>query len=183
MTSADELLHRTLASLAGRPLPESTYRLQFHARFTFRDAIRLVPYLHELGVTHCYASPYLKARPGSLHGYDITDHRRLNPDIGGDDDHAAWVRALHERGMGHLLDVVPNHMGVVGNDNPWWNDVLENGPSSPYAAFFDIDWYSSPRPQLHGKVLLPILGAPYGEVLESGQLRLAFAAGAFTLPY
>src|SRR5947209_6061368 len=172
MSIADDLLRKTAASLAGRPLPESTYRLQFNAHFTFRDATALVPYLHELGVTHCYASPYLKARPGSLHGYDITDHRRLNPEIGSDEDHAAWVQALREHSMSHLLDTVPNHMGIIGNDNPWWNDVLENGPGSPYAGFFDIDWYSSPRVQLHGKVLLPILGAAYGDVLESGQLRL-----------
>jgi (1->4)-alpha-D-glucan 1-alpha-D-glucosylmutase len=183
MSIADDLLGKTLAALAGRRLPESTYRLQFHAHFTIRDATRIVPYLHELGVTHCYASPYLKARPGSLHGYDITDHRRLNPEIGSDADHAAWVRALAEHGMSHILDTVPNHMGVVGSDNPWWNDVLENGPGSRYAEFFDIDWYSSPRAELQGKVLLPILGTPYGEVLESQQIRLAFADGAFTLHY
>jgi (1->4)-alpha-D-glucan 1-alpha-D-glucosylmutase len=183
MSIADDLLRSTLATLAGRPLPESTYRLQFHAGFTFADATRLVPYWHDLGVTHCYASPYLKARPGSLHGYDITDHRRLNPEIGTDQEHAAWVRTLHEHGMRHILDTVPNHMGVVGNDNPWWNDVLENGPCSPYADFFDIDWDSSPRAQLQGKVLLPILGAAYGEVLESQQIRLAFAGGVFSLHY
>src|SRR5262249_53093397 len=137
----------------------------------------------ELGVTHCYASPYLKARPRSLHGYDIVDHRQLNPEIGTPEDHAAWVRALQERGMSHILDTVPNHMGVVGGENLWGNDGLEDGPSSPYAGFFDIDWYSSPRPQLHGKVLLPILGAPYGEVLESQQIRLAFDDGAFGLHY
>src|SRR5262249_24984332 len=166
----------------GRPLPESTYRLQFHAGFTFRDAARLVPYLHDLGVTHCYASPYLKARPGSLHGYDITDHRQLNPEIGSVDDYNAWVQALHDHGMGHIADIVPNHMGV-GNDNPWSYDVLENGQSSAYGAFFDIEWHSSPRPELQGKVLLPVLGALYGDVLESQQIRLAFADGAFTLHY
>jgi (1->4)-alpha-D-glucan 1-alpha-D-glucosylmutase len=183
MSIADDLLRKAAAALAGRTLPESTYRLQFNARFTFRDATTLVPYLHALGVTHCYASPYLKARPGSAHGYDITDHRRLNPEIGTDEDHATWTEELHRHGMSHVLDTVPNHMSVVGNDNPWWNDVLENGPSSPHAGFFDIDWYSSPRMQLHGKVLLPILGAAYGDVLESRQLRLAFVSGAFTLHY
>jgi (1->4)-alpha-D-glucan 1-alpha-D-glucosylmutase len=183
MSIASDLLTKTLASLPRPALPESTYRLQFHAGFTFQDATRWVPYLHRLGVTHCYASPYLKARHGSLHGYDITDHRRLNPDIGSDEDHAEWVRTLQEHGMSHLLDTVPNHMGILGNDNPWWNDVLENGPSSPYAEFFDIDWYSSPRAQLQGKVLLPVLGAPYGEALESQQIRLAFDRGTFTLHY
>jgi (1->4)-alpha-D-glucan 1-alpha-D-glucosylmutase len=180
---ADDLVRKTAAALADRRFPESTYRLQFNAGFTFRDATRLVPYLHALGVTHCYASPYLKARPGSLHGYDITDHRHLNPEIGTPEDHEAWVTALREHGMSHILDIVPNHMGVLGNDNLWWNDILENGPSSPYAGFFDIEWSSSPRPQLQGKVLLPVLGAPYGEALESQQLRLAFAGGAFVLHY
>jgi (1->4)-alpha-D-glucan 1-alpha-D-glucosylmutase len=182
-TLADDLLRTTAAALAGRQFPESTYRLQFHAGFTFRDATRLVPYLHALGVTHCYASPYLKARPGSLHGYDITDHHCLNPEIGTPEDHEAWCRALREHGMSHILDIVPNHMGVLGNDNLWWNDILENGPSSPYAGFFDIEWSSSPRPQLQDKVLLPVLGAPYGEVLESQQLHLSFAGGAFVLQY
>ncbi len=165
-----------------RPLPESTYRLQFHAGFTFRDATRLVPYLHELGVTHCYASPYLKARPGSRHGYDIQDHSALNPEIGSPDEYEAWVEALHAQGMGQILDVVPNHMGIVGNGNPWWNDVLENGPSSPFADYFDIDWVSY-KPTLHQKVLLPVLGGPYGKVLEAGQLRLGYEGGAFAVHY
>src|SRR5439155_22958864 len=138
----DQLLAHTAEALAARRLPEATYRLQFHAGFTFRDAARLVPYLAELGITDCYASPYLKARPGSLHGYDITDHRQLNPEIGREQDYAAWVQALREHGMSHVVDIVPNHMGILGNSNPWWNDVLENGPSSPYAAFFDIEWHS-----------------------------------------
>jgi (1->4)-alpha-D-glucan 1-alpha-D-glucosylmutase len=180
---ATDLLGKTIATLAGRRFPESTYRLQFNAGFTFKDATRVVPYLNALGVTHCYASPYLKARPGSLHGYDITDHHLLNPEIGTNEDHAAWVEALAAHGMSHIVDTVPNHMGILGNDNLWWNDILENGPSSPYAGFFDIDWQSSPRPQLQSKVLLPVLGAPYGEVLESQQIRLTFSAGAFFLQY
>ena len=120
---------------------------------------------------HCYASPYLKARPGSTHGYDITDHRVLNPEIGSPEDHAAWVKTIRDHGMGQILDMVPNHMGVVGNENPWWNDVLENGPASPYAAYFDIAWHASLRPELQGRVLMPILGDPYGKVLEAGQLK------------
>ncbi len=180
----DTLLAQTVEEItARRRFPEATYRLQFHAGFTFRDALRIVPYLHDLGVTHCYASPYLKARPGSQHGYDITDHSQLNPEIGSAEDYDAWVAALHEHGMGQILDMVPNHMGILGNENPWWNDVLENGPSSPQAVFFDISWYSSPRQELWGRVLLPVLGAPYGQALEAGEIRLACEAGAFTVHY
>jgi (1->4)-alpha-D-glucan 1-alpha-D-glucosylmutase len=166
-----------------RQWPESTYRLQFHAGFTFRDAVAIVPYLHDLGITHCYASPYLKARPGSTHGYDITNHQLLNPEIGSDEDYATLLQILHDHGMGQILDTVPNHMGVVGNENPWWNDVLENGPSSVYASYFDISWYSSPRPELRGRVLIAVLGDPYGKVLESGELRLVYEAGAFSIHY
>jgi (1->4)-alpha-D-glucan 1-alpha-D-glucosylmutase len=179
----EPLLAKIRDEAVSRHLPESTYRLQFHVGFKFRDAARLVPYLHDLGVTHCYASPYLKARPGSTHGYDIVNHKLLNPEIGTEEEYAAFVQALHEHDMGQILDVVPNHMGIVGNENVWWDDVLENGLSSPYASFFDIAWYSSPRKELQEKVLLPILGDPYGRVLESGQIRLLYAAGTFTLTY
>jgi len=168
---------------AGPEFPGATYRLQFHAGFTFRDACALLPYLHDLGITHCYASPYLKARPGSTHGYDITNHQLLNPEIGSEDDYADWVKALQAHEMGQILDIVPNHMGIAGNENPWWNDLLENGPASPYAGFFDISWHASPRPELQNKVLTPVLGDPYGKVLEAQQLRLAYAAGAFTVHY
>src|SRR5439155_6970184 len=143
----------------------------------------LVPYLHDLGISYCYASPYLKARPGSTHGYDIINHQLLNPEIGSDEEYADWVEALHAHGMGQILDTVPNHMGVAGNETPWWNDLLENGPASPYAGFFDVSWHASPRPELQNKVLLPVLGDPYGKVLEAQQLRLAYAAGAFTVHY
>ncbi len=185
---ADELVEGLLAQVtqrisAGRRFPEATYRLQLHAGFTFREACRIVPYLRDLGITHCYASPYLKARPGSTHGYDITDHRVLNPEIGTDEDHSAWVKTMRDHGLGQILDMVPNHMGVVGNENPWWNDVLENGPASPYAAYFDIAWYASPRPELQGRVLIPILGDPYGKVLEASQLQLDFESGAFRVNY
>src|SRR5437660_7986106 len=167
---------------ARRRFPEATYRLQFHAGFRFADALQLVPYLHELGVTDCYASPYLKARPGSTHGYDIQDHRVLNLEIGTEADYSAFVEALHAHGMGQVLDVVPNHMGIVGNENVWWNDVLENGPASPYAGFFDIDW-CAPKPELQETVLLPLLGDPYGKVLEVFQLRLGYEASAFAIHY
>src|SRR5688572_6556947 len=156
---------------ARRCLPESTYRLQLHAGFTFRDALALVPYLHALGITHYYASPFLQARSGSTHGYDITNHQVLNAEIGTEADYEALCQTLQAHGMGQILDIVPNHMGVTGNANAWWRDVLENGPASPYAGFFDIAWDASTRVELHGKVLLPILGKSYGEALESQEIR------------
>ena len=156
---------------------------QFHSDFGFRDAVRILPYLHELGITDCYASPYLKARPGSRHGYDITDHAQLNPEVSKDDDYSDWLQSLKRLQMGQILDVVPNHMAVVGNENNWWNDVLENGPASPYANYFDIAWSSSPRPELQGRVLIPILGETYAKVLEAQQLRLEYADGAFFVHY
>jgi (1->4)-alpha-D-glucan 1-alpha-D-glucosylmutase len=184
MPPTESLLRKTAAAIAGRRyFPGATYRLQLHAGFTFRDALAVTPYLRDLAITHCYASPYLKARPGSTHGYDIIDHRQFNPEIGTDEDYEAWVTALADNGLGQILDTVPNHMGIVGNENAWWNDVLENGPSSPYAGYFDIAWTASPRPELQGKVLLPVLGDPYGKVLESQQICLAYAAGTFTLSY
>jgi (1->4)-alpha-D-glucan 1-alpha-D-glucosylmutase len=180
----EELLNRSLEPADPRlRLPESTYRLQFHAGFTFRDATAIVPYLADLGITHCYASPYLKARPGSTHGYDIVDHSVLNPEIGSPEDYEAFVAALRAHGLGHVLDVVPNHMGVGSDDNAWWNDVLENGRSSRYGAYFDIAWRASLRPELQDKVLLPVLGEPYGNVLEAGQLQLDFKGGAFRVHY
>jgi (1->4)-alpha-D-glucan 1-alpha-D-glucosylmutase len=167
---------------AGRRTPQSTYRLQFHAGFTFRDACRIVPYLHDLGITDCYASPYLKARPGSKHGYDICDHLALNPEIGTEVDYNDFFQALQAKGMGQILDIVPNHMGIVGNENAWWNDVLENGPCARHAGYFDIEWYPI-KPELRDKVMLGVLGDPYGKVLESGQLRLSYAAGCFAINY
>ena len=163
-------------------LPEATYRLQFHAGFTFRDACARVPYLHNLGITDCYASPYLKARAGSMHGYDISDHQSLNPEIGTQEEYDAWITALQAHGMGQILDIVPNHMGIVGNENAWWNDVLENGPCARHAGYFDIDWYPV-KPELRERVLLGFLGEPYGKVLESGQITLRYGAGAFTIHY
>lgn len=166
------------------PYPRATYRLQLNAELTFRDAERLVPYLAGLGVSHLYASPFLMARPGSQHGYDIVDHTRLNPEIGTDADLDALTTALHRHGMGLILDFVPNHMGVMGADNGWWLDVLEWGESSPYASFFDIDWQPAEQ-SLRGKVLLPILGDHYGVVLERGELPLRFdaARGTFSVWY
>ena len=165
------------------PIPTSTYRLQFGPTFGFRDATAIVPYLDRLGVGTLYASPYLKARAGSTHGYDIVDPNALNPEIGTGADHAALIAASQARGIGHLLDFVPNHMGI-GPDNPWWNDVLAWGERSAYASFFDIDWRPL-RPDLHGKVLVPFLGDHYGRVLESGELQVRFDAqnGRFAVHY
>ena len=163
--------------------PGATYRLQFRKEFTFRDALAIVPYLADLGITDAYASPILKARPGSSHGYDITDHHHLNPEVGTEPEFDAWADALKARGLGILLDIVPNHMAVVGCENAWWNDILENGPSSPYAGYFDIAWSASTRPELQGRVLIPILGEPYIKVLESQQLTLEYDAGSFSDRY
>lgn len=171
--------------LTRRPptVPTATYRLQFTPQFGFRDATAIVPYLNDLGVGHIYASPYLKARPGSMHGYDVVDPNALNPEIGTPAEHAAMVAAAQAEGMGQILDFVPNHMGV-GPDNPWWNDVLEWGERSTYAEFFDIDWRPL-KPELQGKVLMPTLGDHYGRVLESGEIKLSFdpAAGTFAVEY
>src|SRR5215472_11739755 len=165
-------------------VPVSTYRLQFNRNFTFSQAAEIVPYLDALGISHCYASPYLRARPGSMHGYDIIDHHHLNPEIGTPEEYERFVAVLHEHGMGQILDIVPNHMGVMGSDNVWWLDVLENGESSAYAEFFDIDW-DPVKDELQGKVLIPVLAEQYGNVLEKGDLKLTFDAerGEFSILY
>jgi (1->4)-alpha-D-glucan 1-alpha-D-glucosylmutase len=156
-------------------IPRATYRLQFHAGFGFRDAAALAPYLARLGVSHVYASPFLKARPGSSHGYDMVDHNSLNPELGDEAAFREMSAAFRAHGLGQVLDFVPNHMGVGGADNPWWLDVLEWGPDSQYAGWFDIDW-DPDRRYLTGKLLIPFLGEQYGAVLESGQLELRFEA-------
>ena len=163
-------------------LPLSTYRLQFNGQFTFRDARAIVDYLHALGITDAYASSYLRAVPGSPHGYDVADPTRLNPEIGTDAEYWAWIDALRAHGMGHVLDLVPNHMGIAKSANPWWLDVLENGPSSRFAHFFDIDWQPV-KAELRDKLLIPILGDQYGDVLERQELTLTFDDGAFAVRY
>src|SRR5258708_1742483 len=162
----------------------ATYRLQFHKGFPFRDAPALVPYLARLGISHIYASPLTEARPGSTHGYDIVNHARLNPEIGSPGDFAALVDTLHDHDLGLILDFVPNHMGVGGTDNAWWLDVLEWGQESPLAAYFDINWDAA-RPDLKGRVLLPLLGDQYGVILEQGEIALRFdaEAGSFAAWY
>jgi (1->4)-alpha-D-glucan 1-alpha-D-glucosylmutase len=163
-------------------IPAATYRLQFNSRLTFEQAAGMVDYLHDLGVSDCYASPPLAARPDSSHGYDITDHSKINPEIGSEEEFAEFARRLGRRGMGLILDVVPNHMSIAGSSNRWWNDVLENGPSSPYAQFFDIDWMP-PKPDLAGKVLLPMLGDQYGHALENQEITITCRQGAFFANY
>ncbi|MCC6166831.1 MAG: malto-oligosyltrehalose synthase [Caldilineaceae bacterium] len=167
---------------AERRIPAATYRLQFHPGFTFRAAAALTDYLHTLGVSDVYASPIFAARPGSLHGYDVTDPTRLNPELGSADDFASLALALRRREMGLILDIVPNHMGINDPTDAWWWDVLENGPSSVYAPYFDIEWQPV-KDELENRVLLPVLGDQYGVVLESGQLKLVYADGAFQIGY
>jgi (1->4)-alpha-D-glucan 1-alpha-D-glucosylmutase len=150
-------------------VPRATYRLQLHAGFGFKDAAAVAPYLAQLGVSHVYLSPIFKARPGSVHGYDVTDHNQLNPELGTENDFASMIDAFRDHGLGRILDLVPNHVGVWGADNPLWLDVLEWGPYSQYAGWFDIDWSAQ-----DGKLLAPVLGAQYGEELRSGKLKLRF---------
>ena len=182
LTATTEL-DQTIAALAAKcRIPSATYRVQFSQDFTFRDAEALVPYLHRLGISDLYASPILAAVPGSTHGYDVCDPARLNPELGAPEDFERLSAALQAHGMGLLLDIVPNHMGIAGNCNPWWTDVLENGRASRYARFFDIDW-TPVKPELAGKVLLPVLEDQYGNVLDSGKLALVYVDGRFELHY
>ncbi len=169
---------------AGGALPTATYRWQFHKGFGFRDAARLVAYLADLGVSHCYASPYLKAHPGSTHGYDIVDHSRINPEVGSEDERKEFVAALRRHGLSQILDIVPNHMRVDDPDNRLWWDVLANGRRSRFAHYFDIDWETPERPY-EDKLVVPILGGQYGEVLESGAIALDFdpGRGGFVVRY
>src|SRR3954463_9693914 len=163
---------------AGKPVPVSTYRVQLrppaddHPGFSFDDAAAVVPYLAELGVSHLYCSPYLQAAPGSMHGYDVVDHQRVNEELGGEAGHQAFCSRLGELGMGQVLDIVPNHMAIGPRNRYWW-DVLENGPSSRYATWFDIDWQSA-EVKLQNKVLIPVLGDQHGKVLGAGQIRIDF---------
>jgi (1->4)-alpha-D-glucan 1-alpha-D-glucosylmutase len=173
----EDIVYRILAE---RRIPASTYRLQFNADFTYTDALALIDYLHALGISDAYASPLFKPRAGSTHGYDTVDYNQLNPALGSEADFGAWSLALRKRGLGLLLDVVPNHMGVAP-ENRWWMDVLENGMASTYASYFDIDWELSERSR--HKVLLPVLGDHFGRVLEQGDIRLQYRDGAFVLCY
>jgi (1->4)-alpha-D-glucan 1-alpha-D-glucosylmutase len=182
LTIVESVLQQVRDRLRHQRLPQATYRLQFNLDFTFQQATELIPYWSGLGISDCYASPYLKAVAGSRHCYDTVDHASLNPELGTGSDFAAWITALRSRQMGHILDFVPNHMGVATNDNAWWQDVLENGPSSRFAPFFDIDWQPL-KADLKNKVLLPVLGGQFGKVLEDQELCLIFEGGAFVLQY
>ncbi|MFZ2948459.1 MAG: malto-oligosyltrehalose synthase, partial [Desulfuromonadaceae bacterium] len=166
----------------GLRIPAATYRLQFNSGFRFSDAGEIVSYLHRLGISDIYASPCFKASVGSLHGYDVLDQNSLNPEIGTEDEFEALVRELKKNGMGQILDIVPNHMCIEGQGNAFWMDVLENGPSSLYAGFFDIDWHPVKK-ELENKILIPILGDQYGSVLDSGELRISFEEGSFFVHY
>src|SRR3954471_14392632 len=164
-------------------VPRATYRIQFNAGFTFADAWEIVPYLAELGISDVYASPILRARKGSPHGYDVVDASALNPELGTEEDFQALHEALRDRGLGLLLDVVPNHM-AASPENAWWMSVLENGEHSRFFHYFDMEWTPvTTRGQTVSKVLLPILGKPYGEALESREIQLHFDVDGFFFTY
>ncbi len=159
-----------------------TYRVQLHAGFTFDDAAAVAGYLAGLGVSHLYCSPFLQAAPGSTHGYDVVDHGRLNEELGGEAGYRRLVAASRDEGLAQVLDIVPNHMALAGRANRWWWDVLENGQSSRYAGYFDIDW-DPPEQKLTATVLMPVLGDHYGRVLEAGELRVQREGGSFVVRY
>ncbi len=175
----NDCLQKTLATEARTPT--STYRLQMHEKFTFEDAQAILPYLKKLGIGDAYLSPIFEARPHSMHGYDVTRHDCLNPELGGEEKFAPFAAALRAAEMGLLLDTVPNHMGV-GNQSIWWQDVLENGRASEYSEYFDIDWEPL-KPEMQNKLLLPILGCQYGEALEAAQLQVKFEDGRALIAY
>ena len=163
-------------------IPVATYRLQFHKDFGFAQTQAIIEYLKELGISDVYASPLFKARTGSGHRYDVVNHTRLDPVLGLEHDFETFASTLRSHGLGLILDIVPNHMGIAEASNAWWMDILENGPSSSYASYFDIDWHPV-NPHLENKLLLPILEDQYGNVLEDGKLRLAYEDGAFFVYY
>ncbi len=162
--------------------PRATYRIQLHAGFGFDQAAEAAEYLAALGVSHMYCSPYLQAAPGSMHGYDVVDYHRVNGELGGEAGHERFCRRLGELGLGQVLDMVPNHMAAAGRANAWWWDILENGPASRYAPYFDIEW-NPPEERLRNRVMLPILGERYGKVLAAGEVRLRREGGAFSFQY
>lgn len=180
LTTSTQLIQN--ARMAIRNIPAATYRLQFNEHFRLADALTLVPYLHELGISHVYASPLFKAAAHSTHGYDVCDFAQLNPEIGTEEDLEKLVVLLRGHNMGLILDIVPNHMGISAGGNDWWADILKNGAASPFARYFDIQW-ESVDPKLRGKVLLPILGDQYDRVLKRGELRLQQDNGAPVLRY
>lgn len=161
--------------------PSSCYRLQLHSGFTFDDAAAVAGYLKKLGISHVYCSPYLQAAKGSQHGYDVVDQQSVNAELGGEEGHARFCATLKELGLGQVLDIVPNHM-ATGSENKYWWDVLENGPSSRFAIWFDVDW-NSPEVKLQNKVLIPVLGGQYGQALNAGQLLIDYNGSSFQVRY
>ena len=178
---ADQVWDETVARLRRRRIPSSVYRVQLSGEFPLQAAAGVVPYLAELGICDLYTSPWLRAAPGSSHGYDVVAHDSIDPEMGGEEGLRILTEALRQAGMGLLVDLVPNHMSI-SSENQLWQDVLENGPSSTYAPFFDIVW-KPVKDELEDKVLLPVLGDQYGAVLEAGDLRLVLAQGTFFLRY
>ncbi|HEX3822108.1 MAG TPA: malto-oligosyltrehalose synthase [Candidatus Sulfotelmatobacter sp.] len=167
--------------MASTRFPSATYRIQLNKDFRFADTVGILDYLQELGISDLYLSPVLASRKGSTHGYDVTDPTRINPDLGTEEEFAALQTELQNRNMGLLLDIVPNHMAASA-ENPWWMDVLENGAQSAFAAFFDIDWQPHAR-SLEGRILLPVLGRPFGEALDAGEIKLIYSDGRFFFQY
>ncbi|MEJ7837760.1 MAG: malto-oligosyltrehalose synthase, partial [Thermomicrobiales bacterium] len=178
--------HRSLADVVAeyrqQAPPRATYRLQFNHEFTFDHATAIVPYLANLGISHVYASPLFAAATGSMHGYDVVDYSVINPEIGDEASFDRFVEILHRHDLKLIVDFVPNHMGIEGGQNAWWQDVLEHGEWSPFADYFDIDWAPIKR-ELHGKVLVPFLGGQYGDVLEAAELQLAYREGSLVVNY
>jgi (1->4)-alpha-D-glucan 1-alpha-D-glucosylmutase len=164
-----------------RRIPSSTYRLQLHQGFAFDDATKVADYLQALGISHVYCSPYLQAAPGSMHGYDVVDYQKVNEELGGEEGQKRFCQRLGELGLGQVLDIVPNHM-ALGMQNRYWWDVLENGPSSRYSTWFDIDWHPGDM-KLQNKVLIPVLGDQYGRVLSAGQIKLEHSNQGFQVRY
>ena len=162
--------------------PVATYRIQMRPEFGFDQITDIVPYLHDLGISHVYTSPYLQAAAGSTHGYDIVDPTQVNAELGGTQAHARMCATIQTAGLGHMIDVVPNHMAVAGQQNLWWWDMLKNGSSSRFAQFFDVDWHNGAN-RWPGKILLPVLGDHYGCILENGELRLTYEDGECALHY
>src|SRR5882757_10503514 len=162
-------------------IPSAVYRVQMHAGMRFNDALGIIPYLHDLGISDFYSSPILQARRGSTHGYDTTDPTRINAELGTEEEFENLSRQLQARGMGVLLDIVPNHL-AASSENPWWMDMLEEGPGSIYSAYFDVDWHPPSR-SLDNRLLLPILGKTYADVLENCELTLEFDQGSFFIRY
>src|SRR4051812_20984879 len=178
---ARRLLDEVAAELSAERQPVATYRVQLHKGFTFDAAAAIARYLADLGVTDLYTSPILQAAPGSVHGYDVIDHGRINRELGGEERYEQFAAALRGAGLGHVLDIVPNHMGL-GSGNALWLDLLENGPSAHAARFFDVEWHPV-KEELVDKVLVPVLGDRYGAVLERGEIRLELHEGAFRIRY